>query len=206
MAVSVTLAELREGARLYGNLRGAQSPTDAQIDAFVNRAIRILWQRLTAKDAGFGGASTTLSTSAGVESVALPVDHLATRALYRPDGSDLLRVELTTEPEYRDVWPGADEPSKPGVAWFTPTTLVLRPVPTSVESLRLVYVVAPTKLVGDGDTIDVILALDEAIMEYAAGLGQSNSNRRAEHLARAQGLITEHVGALRRHRGATRLF
>lgn len=212
MTLPVTLADIRADVRTAANLRGGgASPTAAEIDRYINRSIRKIWHDIVRLDDGFAAASSTVATVANNEAITLPTDHFATRGLFRPaaGGGDLLRVERMSEQNYRHHYPGpgSSEIEAPGVFWYRGSTqIILRPIPTGIETLRLVYATIPTALVADGDTFDSILSVVEPVIEYAAGLAQPAPERRNTHFARAEQLTELCITDMgRRFRGAERL-
>lgn len=173
MALNQSLLQIRENVRKFADVQGttalARHP-DADLNDYINRALGALHRQLTTAipDQRLL-ASTTITTSAGLSTYALP------------DGFDhLISVELTADGRRR--WLTAYEmPERPTLLSpdvpneGIPYTYRLRggnieflPTPGDVYTPQLWYVPAATQLSGDADTYDTISRLDDFIIAYAA--------------------------------------
>lgn len=145
MARTVTLADLRTRSLIRAgfpsNTAKIDTSTGGWLDDEINNSATALWDKvLLAWGEDYSGTSANVVTVAGTETVALPA------TFHR-----LLGVDWYTGGQYREMRPfqWADRNEYQGLSWsdgarprymLQGANLLLRPVPTSVETLRVWYV------------------------------------------------------------------
>lgn len=157
MARTRTLANLRADVRERADMVGSSFVTDPTVDEFINQSLAALYDMLAG---AFGdeyfNTFTTLTTTAGVDSVTLPSDfYKLTGLFWRLSSSE--RVPLLK------YTPAQAELSAYTFGWSSGNDVFYRlagdnvrfvPEPTGVHTLDLHYIYAPARLVDDGDTWD----------------------------------------------------
>lgn len=169
---SITLANLRQEIVDWCDIpanTASTHVTTSMLTRWINQAI----QRLTGILVSLHGedyytAVTTLSTSAGVATVALPTRCMRIKSVLWVESSDrIVPLDRISYDEFRD---GGSSPTDPD-SWDGPPKYMLVgqsisfvPVPNAVYSLRLVYVQSLADLSADGDTWEYGLGWDEWVI------------------------------------------
>lgn len=173
MAQTVTIATVRENARLYADQRpgsGTAFITDAEVDRLIHQAARgELYDLLVAaRGHEYFEAISALATVAGSATVDLPADFYEMLSLYVVWGS--------TEVEPLDGLESVDDRDRyiyPGATWAreTPkafrmrgTVIELFPTPTAVSALELRYV----PIYQEGSSFDAVNGWDRLVSLRAA--------------------------------------
>jgi hypothetical protein len=180
VALTVTLAEMRERARQRAHMENGGPLDDSEWDANINAHIRELHRLLTqAHGAEYFKKSTTLTTAANVKTVALPSDFYKLLSVWWNDGSGVpRRLRRATEEEIERQTSGqgwtpwargmrTEEDDWPKYA-LRAGYLEFIPTPTAVQSLIFNYTAPPTLLVNDGDTLDGYNGFEEYPIWMAA--------------------------------------
>lgn len=187
-----TLEQLRRSAKREAGLRGDKALTDPDWLDMINRAIAQIWAALTANEAsGYGLVDGTITATPGQGFIALPADHQRTLQVNRPIQGTAGQYEpavLTTRSAIMDRYPESDgeDIERPGVYYYLPTAIHVRPTPKVAEVLKILYVKVAPVLADDGDTVDTIAGFEESIICYAAGYATQDTGRRDRLLARAE--------------------
>lgn len=155
-----TLEKLvREARVLLGQPKAENSRyTDAEITQYGNDAVQQIF--LTVNEAGEGqfDKSTTLNIVNAVETVALPTDCFAVKALFKLQGTVWRRLEYRNNimMDYDVSANNSGSTTYEPYYYFRGNNLVLRPTPGFSEtgSLTIEYTAFPTVLVYGGDTMD----------------------------------------------------
>lgn len=146
--------------------------TDAELDTYINEAIRIYFAELTKIDEGHFTTSVTLDLTANVETVAMPSDFFAMRALYRKsDTSYLILSYRNNLTEGYTTDGGAPYDAYAPYYYFRGNSIVLRPIPGTSETAGLLmeYIQFPETLVAGGDllTAQISPVFSQVIEMYA---------------------------------------
>lgn len=168
---SFTLSQLRDSVRDLGDYRNSSVFTDVLLTEFINEAIAELFELVTGQFEGYYDTSTTVTTTAGVQTVDLPADLYILRALDRELDAerhaplsrigygDTYRYQGRGSPRAYMLWGGSTS-SQPGTAR-------LFPVPDAVYTLRVTYQPLFTPLSADGDTFDFRNGWQEMVFQAA---------------------------------------
>lgn len=192
MALTTTLAALRNEVRERGGLRRSTSLTDSILTNFINKGVEAVHSLMVSKcpDRIVKRTSPDLSTAIGVETVALPSDFLTLR-------SHPLRISGTTKLKIlpfdidEESWVDDDSTLGWGGAGYRymlqAGNLRLLPTPTSVDTIRLWYLPHHTKLVADADVYDATHGADDLVIEHALKQATERDRRPAQtHIAEIQ--------------------
>lgn len=173
MALNQSLQQMREGVRKLANVQGTTALVrhpDADLNDYINRALGSLHRRLTtAMPDQRILSSTSITTTDGVSTYALPVDF-----------DYLISIELTTNGSRRwlQAYEMAERPYI--VSPDTPTdgvpivyrlrggNIELLPTPNDTYTPLIWYVPSATQLTLDATNYDTISRLDEYVIAYAA--------------------------------------
>lgn len=135
--------------------------SDADLTIWANDAIQQIF--LTVNEAGEGQFDTVtspgLNVTNAVETVSLPIDCFAIKAVYWKQGTVMRRLEYrnSVTMDYDATSTNSGQTTYEPYYYFRGNSLVLRPIPgfTSTDSpLILEYTKFPTVLVYGGDTLD----------------------------------------------------
>lgn len=175
MALNRSLAQMRDGARKFANVQGTtalQRHPDADVNDYVNRGLGSLYRKLTeaVPDQRFL-ATTTVTTTAGTSTYALPsdFDHLISIDLTASGvRSWLIAYEMHERPALVD--PSATYTGIPFCYRLRGANLELLPVPGDDYTSVLWYVPAASQLTSDAQVFDTVSRLDDYVIAYAARL------------------------------------
>lgn len=163
MAKTVTLTQLIDRIRFQGDFENSRVMSDARITEVINAAIKGIWDLLLETRPDNYITTTTLTTTAGNDSVTLPTDFFKLRlvevydgACYRPlrphNVSEAWRYQLMT-------------PTASRLTYRIETgTLRIMPVPTQVWTLRVKYFKPATDLVSGSDTFDGVNGYEDLVI------------------------------------------
>ena len=169
MARTVTLSTLRSEFRARGDYNRSAVFSDSVVNGYINRAAAKLYDLLTQTQLDYYTTTTELSTVADTESVALPADFYKLRGLdYKQATNEFIALKKMQLKE-RNRW------RIPSTTVYGPLyryriqagNIILSPVPTGVDTLRLLYVPHYVDFTGDSDTFDTINDYDDLIVERA---------------------------------------
>lgn len=150
---AITLATLRTRARQLGDYENSTVFTDAVMTPWVNEAIGDYFDLLDEHFDGYRDTTGTVTTTAGVATVALPAAFLKARAVDILDGGTYRQLRRF-QPSGQTL--GFDGSTGRPVGYLhVGTNLELFPTPDAAYTIRLRYVPAMTALSADGDSIDV---------------------------------------------------
>lgn len=203
MPLDVSLATLRKTAQRRAGLRGKEAVGVRDWTDYANASIQRVWPQITKEDVGYGQAQATITTADGVDLYDLPADHMTTIGLYRPEsisgvGGGRYPAQRVTQSWYRDRHTGdvnGKDIGRPGVYWYTPRQIQLRPIPAGAEEILLLYITTPPVLVDDADTIDVVVDFDDAIAWYMVGEAHQDERKRADAFARGDSHVQRRIAA-----------
>lgn len=158
-----TVAQYRDRVRGDLGLRSQSLLTDAEIDAWGQRAAR-----LVAEHTHWLRKSATAATADGVPLVDLPADLLALEEVWH-EGLKLCRVSI----RQIERWHGTEDwralegtPTHYYLRGMTALGLYLTPDTTDADALTLHYTYFPAAPSGDSDFYTVPTALDESLIAY----------------------------------------
>jgi hypothetical protein len=200
VALTRTLAQLREGTRKFANVQGTtalQRHPDADVNDYVNRALGSLHRKLTEAhpDQRYLG-TTSFTTSSGTTAYSLPADF-----------ESLLLVELTYSGV--KIWLVAYEPHEHAAltdpsASFTGIPFCYRlrganidllPTPGDSYTCSLWYLPTSSTLSSDASTYDTINRLDDYVYAYAGRL-IAIKEKNWDLVSAAKGIIDEMTGEI----------
>lgn len=155
---SPALTTLRVNVRNLLNQPNASNSfwTDAELDTYINEAIRIYFAELTKIDEGHFGVSVPLNITANTETVAMPSDFFAMRALYKKvDTSYTILSYRNNLNEGFTTDGGNNSTCYLPYYYFRGNSIVLRPTPQFSEAagLLLEYIQFPDTLVTGSDVL-----------------------------------------------------
>ncbi len=209
MASSVTLAQIRTGARLYADQRpggadGTKFIGDGELTILVNSKAKELYDLLVeARGSAYYAQEAVVSIVGGTSRYPLPSDFYQLDSvtlewndmdheLMFPVGSTRLRIA------YESTWHKWSRYDAKAYR-LRASQLEILPVPTSDVACRLQYVPVYTDMVADGDTFDGINGWEKMLMlgvaiEMMAIDKRTNgtlAQAYAEQLARIDAMKTE---------------
>jgi len=147
------LQDLRADVRLRADNAAL---TNVQIDEFINQSIADLYDQLTIK---FGDEyfelETTLTTTSGVATVALPALFLKETGIFWINGSDKLRIYKATNVDAEEYITGSGWTSFFDVRYrIQASNVKFYPTPLGVHSVTFKYIPCAVRITNDTDTFD----------------------------------------------------
>lgn len=150
---------IRDARILLGQPKAENSRyTDAELTGYANDAVQQIF--LTVNEAGEGqfDKSTTLNIVNATETVALPTDCFAVKALYKVQNQINRRLEYrqNTLMDYDNSSTNSGSTTYEPYYYFRGNNIVLRPIPgfSETNSLVIEYTAYPNVLVFGGDIMD----------------------------------------------------
>ena len=154
---ATSLATLRTRVRQLGNYENSTRFTDAFLNDQINAALAELYELVADVNEGYFDVVGSLTTTSGVDTVALPADFWRCRGIDIQDAAAALWVEL------RQV--GLQERNRYQLSNGVPVAfriaaggtrgqLVLYPTPGAAYPLRLLYEPTRAVLSADGDSVE----------------------------------------------------
>lgn len=177
--IAPNLERLIKDARILLNQPKAENSrfSDAELTGYANDAVQQIF--LTVNEAGEGQFDKTagLSIVSGVETVALPVDCFAVKALFKAQNTIMRRLEYRQNimMDYDASATNSGSTTYEPYYYFRGNSLVLRPIPGFSETgngtttgLVMEYTAYPQTLVFGGDTMDAGISplFKELIVSY----------------------------------------
>jgi hypothetical protein len=174
MAQTVSLLDLRTEVRRQTDAVNDPHLLDAELNAWINKGLRVLFGCIIAADPDFYLTTTTISTTAGTQEYALPADFRALRLLALTEAGRSYRLRpFAIEELYRRSSVAAGGGFRPryrvarnGVDGSA--ARVLFDVDPGTRTYTLHYVPVPPALAADGDLVDGVLGFDDYAIAYAA--------------------------------------
>ena len=167
MARTRTLTNLIADVRLRAD---NQALTDSDITEFINQSIADLRDQLAIK---FGDeyfeTETTLTTTSGVATVALPSDFYIETGIFWINGSDKLRIMKATNVDAEEYITGAGWTSFFDVRYrIQAANVKFYPTPLGVHSVTFKYIPSAVRLTMGSDTFDGYNGFEEWVVLDAA--------------------------------------
>lgn len=136
--------------------------TDAWLTKRLNRNLRLVYAMLVkARGSGYYRSETTFSTVAGTQLYALPATFMELLDVrLEPSTTDKFSLVEAQDSEVAAL--EAASQSWPSRYQLRAGNIAMLPTPTTVVSVRLVYVPAFVALVADADTFDGVCGFEEA--------------------------------------------
>lgn len=169
MAKTITLAQLIERVRFQGDLENSRVASDARITEIVNRGIEGVWDLLLDTRPEQYITTTTLTTTPGSDSVALPADFYRLRLVEIFDGSLYRPLKPHNVSEAWRYQLGASTPARMTYRVESDTLRIL-PVPTQAWTLRVRYHKPATDLVSGADTFDGVNGYEDLVIARSIAL------------------------------------
>jgi hypothetical protein len=148
--------------------------SDTELTEYINEAIQQMFLVVNEICEGQFDAATTLNTTSGTETVALPTDCFAVKVLYYKQGTLNRRLEYRQDvtSDYQNTTSTSGEANYEPYYFIRGTNLVLRPIPgfTSTSGpLVLEYTRYPDVLVYGGDlmTSGISPLFKQVVVAYA---------------------------------------
>ncbi len=185
---SPTLGKLITSIRNFlGQPNAANSTwTDSELTEYLNEGVRLYFAEVVKNFEGYftitTDATSNLSYTASVETVALPTDCFQVKAVYiqRSQGWSILEYRNDLTHSYSTNTGGGGVNVYQPYYFFQGNNLVLRPVPnmSAANALKLDYIQLPDQMVNGGDSLTnqvspVFKQLIEMYAIYKAKLKQS---------------------------------
>lgn len=158
--ITPTLEKLVKEARILLNQPQAENSrfSDAELTGYANDAVQQVFLAVNEASEGQFDKTANLSIVSGVETVALPTDCFAVKALYKIQGTVNRRLEYKNSilQDYDNNATNSGSTTYEPYYYFRGNNLVLRPIPGFSETTSMVveYTAYPTVLVYGGDTMD----------------------------------------------------
>jgi hypothetical protein len=171
MARPVSLGTLRADARLRADMPSAGFCSDAEVNRYINQGYTELYDWLIASGEEYFMSSTTINTTSGTDTYALPNDFFEIRGVDVNIGAQQVltahRFTFEERNRYKLIVTGwfFNEP-----CWYQlrGTNIVFMPAPQGVYIVTVWYYPIPVAMVSDSDTIDGVNGWDEIIVLDAA--------------------------------------
>jgi hypothetical protein len=176
--MTVTLLELRTGARQRADQENSDFVTDAELDTYINSEIAELKDLLIgAYDSDYDVQTVSFSTTANTASYALPngTNYSAAPAFYKLRGVDV-KLDgtnwLSLQPfNFNERNKNLD--SGWGISAdlryrLVGSNIMFTPVPSDAHEVKLWYIPVATKLSADSDTLSDLNQYSEYVMVGAA--------------------------------------
>lgn len=156
MALTKTLAQLRSALLIRAGMNTSGTSVDLTptvLNEIINNAVFEGWDVIVNKWLDYYTATATVSVVADSDTYALPSDFYKLRVVWILDGERYLRLH-PADLDAAHTYTGQTAGTKGGYRYrITNRNLVLMPVPSSAESLRVFYVPIKTEMVLDADTL-----------------------------------------------------
>jgi hypothetical protein len=160
---TVTLLQLRTEIQDQGDYANSSVFTPPILNRWINRAIAEVRDLVISTDEHFYTVlDTSLTTAAGVETVALPSNFYVFKSLGLLDGSRSQRIRRGRLHDWHRFVGGT---GKPCFYLIQGAALRLMPTPDAAYSLRLFYDPVHVDLAADGDTFDSVNYYDELVVQ-----------------------------------------
>jgi hypothetical protein len=168
---AVTLAQLRNRARVRCDMVNSAFIADADFNDFLNASADELYDILVEKYEDYFTTSSTLTTVSGTESYTVPADFYKLVGIdFQIDSTRWRALEPFVVRE-RNVYRNLPTIGFPGYElkyWLRGSNLNLLPVPTAAWTLKLWYVPRRAAMSADSDTFDGVSGWEEYIVVDAA--------------------------------------
>lgn len=187
MADLVSLDTLIQLFRDVAGVPGDAYWRNDRITRAIQQGVKVFWRELGDGDGALGRGRTTVTATASVESITVPDAVRQLLQLERPcSGTDADYRAASRVLVYSD--PGTEyepELGLPGVYLLEGTTILLRPVPTVAEVVRLYYESTAPVLAALTDEIDCVEGYEQAICLHAAAFAITDPAKQQVFRARA---------------------
>lgn len=158
--------------------------SDAELNSYLNEAIRIYFLEVTNNDEGFWTKQSDFTITSGTETVALPSDCFKIKAVYKAvDQGYIVLPYRNAESDSYSTNGGSGTNTYFPSYYFRDNSIVLRPVPNFTESagLRIEYIYFPDTMQNAGDTMSgnmlpIFRQLIEMYAVYKAKMKESLTN------------------------------
>lgn len=174
---------IRDARILLGQPKAENSRyTDAELTGYANDAVQQIFLTVNEISEGQFDKSTNLSIVNAVETVALPSDCFAIKALYKVQNTVNRRLEYrqNTLMDYDNSATNSGSTTYEPYYYLRGNSLVLRPIPGFSETNGLVieYTAYPSVLVYGGDTMDngISPLFKELIVMYTVAKAKLKDN------------------------------
>lgn len=187
-----TFAELKDQVARESGLAGDAWQGASNLGPAIKRGLARIWRAYVATDVGYYQAEADVVATPGDQSLALPADLFELLLLRRPRddtgaGKLYRKAERWTQKQYYtrydDDIPSSELVQTPGVYWFFNDLWRLRPVPTTAEVVKILYVTKPPDLVDDSDTVDLEIAFEQPLIQLSAGYAHNQRSSRQGFIA-----------------------
>ncbi len=209
MPTTMSRQQLRDGARELADCVDDPHISDAVANGWINDSIRELWRDKSVVEPDIFLVRTTIATTAGIQSYALPDDFQAIRRIDRVDGNSrymlteadpLMALDFSGvgsfqwDVQYRVMGGGIDQSG---------TLLYLLPDP-GTGSYDVWYVQSPQALEADDDVLDVTHGEDRYVMNAVAARMARKQQDDAAPFVQEQMLARDSIMQIVRRRDAGR--
>lgn len=208
MPATRTLQQIRDDARFRADAVGDGNVTDAQLNDWINDAIAELWDMLVEADPDRYYRTSTITTTAGTQSYALPEDFYQVRRVDRISSGRRIMVEpfllqeVDTDTDVRDPELVRYRVMGAGIDG-TAARLYLMPDPGG-GSYELHYVQAPQRLVNNADAFDGAGGWELYVVLHVAIAILGRQERDTTYLERERARVEQRIRAMARKRDSGR--
>lgn len=171
-----TLSEVRAAVRFRGDFRNTVRFPDADVDREIQAAHSEWYELVCEANAGFFDTTSTVSTVANQEYVALPANTWVVRGVDRRDGSEweaLSQISIADRNRYSSTT------GEPIAFRLTARGADLYPTPNTVYTLRFTYTPVVSSL-GDVTPVDFLNSWEEYVI-YATLLRLAENEERGRN-------------------------
>lgn len=166
MARAVTLLSLRTQVRERADIENATARhTDAQLNEIINQSYADLHEELTISTEDYLLSTSTITTSNGVDTYALPSTFYKLRGLFISLGGFVeqlqpFAIQQLDEYQYTGGWISGS----PIAYHLAGSNIIFKPTPTGAYTITVYFTPAPARMVADGDTIDGVAGWEEYVV------------------------------------------
>jgi hypothetical protein len=156
MALTKTLAQLRTALLVRAGMNSTGVSVDltsAVLDGIINDALYEGWDIITNKWLDYYTKASTTAVVAGTDAYQVPSDFYKLRTLWIQDGTRWLRmhpIDLDAAHEYTGLGAGGRSSYR---YRLMSRDIVIAPVPSSAETIKLYYIAIQPELTSDSDSV-----------------------------------------------------
>jgi hypothetical protein len=162
---TATLSAMRDRVRFLGTYENSTKFTSALLNGEINAALAELYELLDDAHGGYFDKEATVATVASTATVSLPSDFWRLRGVDILISGKYYSLRQIGLDERNDFQTSTGRPAAyRTTAGGTRGTLTLYPIPSGVETIRIVYSPTYTPLVADGDSFEFYNGLEDYVI------------------------------------------
>jgi hypothetical protein len=162
---TATLSAIRDRVRFLGTYENSTKFTSTLINGEINAALAELYELLDDAHGGYFDKESTVATVAATATVSLPADFWRLRGVDILVGGKYYALSQIGLDQRNDFQTSTGRPAAyRTTAGGTRGTLTLYPIPSGIETLRIVYVPTYTPLAADGDSFEYYNGMEDYVV------------------------------------------